>query len=250
VLMEGRDGDESFIDIQPWPVQELVGRLVCLTTVGRRGAIEAEAPGDPFEAETDRFDLQSWAALELGPWLSTTEAQILRTPVSQLSDDDLAACSDALSSSCAIAWAVRVLPDSTLRIALDNADELRVLEWSPAPWRKVREIARHVRPRSDQELANERERWDIVVWRLSLFQDPTTDSDDRAALAEVITEISDVGLPWTDDTDLLIDAGLPFSAMTEEELTEMEHHAALRLRTLNWVCGFGQDWESAPLILD
>lgn len=247
---DGRDDDESFIDIQPWPVQELVGRLICLTTLGRRGAIEAEGSGDLFEAETDRFELQSWAALELGPWLSTTEARILHIPVSELSDDDLAACSDALSASCAIAWAVRVLPDTSLRIASDNADEQRVLEWSPGPWRKVREIARRVRPRSDQDLANEREKWDIVVWRLSLFQDANDEAADRAALAEVISEVSDLGILRTDGTDLLTDAGLPFSALTEDELTELEHHAALRLRTLNWVCGLGQDWDSAPLIVD
>lgn len=246
---DGRD-DEGFIDIQPWPVQELVGRLVCLTTLGRRGAIEAEVSGDLFEVETDRFDLQSWASLELGPWLSTTEARILRTPVSELSDDDLAACSDALSASCAVAWAVRVLPDTTLRVASDNADELRVLEWSPAPWRKIREIVRHVRPRSDQELANERERWDIMVWRLSLFQHANEEAADRAALAEVVNEVAQAGILPIDGTDLVTDAGLPFSALAEDELAGLEHHAALRLRTLNWVCGFGQDWESAPLILD
>lgn len=249
MLTDGSD-DEGFIDIQPWPVQELVGRLVCLTSLGRRGAIEAEATGDLFEAETDRFDLQAWAELELGPWLSTTEARILRTPVSGLSDDDLAACADALSASCAIGWAVRVLPDTTLRVALDNADELRVLEWSPGPWRKVREITRQVRLRSDQELADEREKWDIVVWRLSLFQDANDDAVDQAALVDVLAEVTELGKLRTDGTDLVTADGAPFSAFAEEELAKLEHHAALRLRALNWVCGLGQDWDSAPLILD
>lgn len=249
MLTDGSD-DESFIDIEPWPVQELVGRLVCLTSLGQRGVIEAKASGDLFEAETDRFDLHSWAALELAPWLSMTEARILRTPVSELNDEDLAACSDAVSASCAIAWAVRILPETTLRLIPDNADEQRVLEWSPGPWRKVREIAKRVRLRGDQDLANEREKSDIVVWRLSLFQEANDEAVDRAALAEVLAEVSELGNLRTDGSDLLTDAGLPFSAVTEEELIEMEHHAALRLRTLNWVCGFGQDWDSAPLILE
>lgn len=252
MLTTGRDDDhdEGFIDIHPWPVQELVGRLVCLTSLGRRGAIEAEALGDLFEAETDRFDLQSWAALELGPWLSTTEDRILRTPVSELTDDDLSACSDALSASCAVAWAVRALPDTTLRLAPDHADQQRVLEWSPGPWRKVRDIAKRARLRGDQDLANEREKWDIVVWRLSLFQEPNDEAVDRAALVEVLAEVSALGNLRTDGADLLTDDGLSFSAMDEGEMTALDHLAALRLRTLNWVCGFGQDWDSAPLILD
>lgn len=246
---EPRD-DEEYIDIQPWPVQVLVGRLVSLVTLGRRGILEVEQGDDLFEAETDRFDLQSWAALELQPWLSAEEARILRTPVTELTEDDLDTCFDALSASAAIAWAVRVVPADTLSMLTSRDEEQRVLEWSPKPWTKVRGATRAARVRSDDELANEREKWDIVLWRLSLFQDQDDAQRDRAALAEATVEASSAGLLQTDGADFLTDAGVPFAQMTDEELSELEHLAEVRLRALNWVCGFGEDWESAPLYLD
>jgi hypothetical protein len=247
------DDDDEYIDIQPWPVQVLVGRLVSFATLGRRGIIEAEAADevdDLVEVETDRFDLQSWAALELQPWLSAEEVRILRTPVTELTDEDLASCSDALSASVAVAWTVRVIPADTLPMPAGTDDERRVLEWSPKPWTKVRDAARAARVRSDEELANEREKWDIVLWRFSLFRDQDDALRDRAALADAIAEASSAGLLRTDGTDFLTDAGVPFAQMTDDEQSELEHLAAIRLRTLNWVCGFGEDWESAPLFLD
>ncbi|MDQ3539319.1 MAG: hypothetical protein M3440_01400 [Chloroflexota bacterium] len=249
-MMDEPDSGEEYIDIQPWPVQVLVGRLVSLVTLGRRGILEAQEADDPFEAETDRFDLQSWAALELQTALTTEEARILSVPVTELTDDDLAACADALSAAAAIAWALRVLPKNTLPIPSDPGDDERVLEWSPKPWTKVRPIARSVRVRSDDELAHERVKWEIVTWRLSLFQDPADSRTDRAALTETIAEASAAGLLRNDGTDFLTDAGETFARMTDDELLEIEHLAEIRLRTLNWVCGFGEDWDSAPLLLD
>lgn len=244
------DSGDEYIDIRPWPVQVLVGRLVSLVTLGRRGILEAQETDDLFEAETDRFDLQSWAALELQTSLSSEEARILRVPVSELTDNDLAACTDALSAAVAIAWAVRVLPATTLTIPADIGDQERVLEWTPAPWTRVRPIARSVRVRGDDELATEREKWDIVTWRLSLFQDPVDFRPDRAALTDTIAEASAIGLLRSDGTDFLTDAGMSFARLSHDELSDIEHLVQIRLRTLNWVCGFGEDWDSAPILLD
>ncbi len=107
-----------------------------------------------------------------------------------------------------------------------------------------------VRVRSDEELAREREKWDIAVWRLSLFQDSDGAEGDRAALTEAIDEVAAMGLLRTDGRDFLTDEGVSFATLSEDELAEMAHVAEVRLRALNWVCGFGEDWESAPLYLD
>lgn len=243
-------GEDDFIDIRPWPVQVLVGRLVSLVTLGRRGILEAQETDDLFEAETDRFDLESWAALELQTALAPDEARILRIPVSSLNDDDLAACADALLAAAAIGWALRVIPTRTLTIPVDPDDEQRILEWSPKPWTRVRPIARSVRLRGDEELAHEREKWDIITWRLSLFQDPADMQNDCAALKETIAEASAIGMLRSDGTDFLTDAGVSLTEMSDDELSEIDHLARIRLRTLNWVCGFGEDWDSAPLVLD
>jgi len=248
--IDSLDNGDDYIDIRPWPVQVLVGRLVSLVTLGRRGILEAQDSDDLFEAETDRFDLEAWAALELHTSLTAHEARILRLPVSELGDDDLGACADALMAAAAIGWALRVLPAVTLTIPADAGDEQRILEWTPEPWTKVRPMTRSVRLRSDDELAREREKWDLITWRLSLFQDPADARVDRVALTEAVAEAAAAGLLHGNGIDFLSDTGVPFDSMPDEDLSEIDHFARIRLRTLNWVCGFGEDWDSAPLFLD
>lgn len=249
-MMDQPDIEDEYIDIRPWPIPVLIGRLASLVTVGRRGILEAQEMPDLFEAETDRFELQSWAALELQSALTANEARILAFPMSGLRDDDLAECADALLAATAIAWSLRVVSSPTLTLPAGAQDERRVLEWTPAPWTNVRSITRSARIRSDEELAREREKWEVVVWRATLFQDDADRNTDQAALAEAITEVSAFGLLPNDGTDLKTDAGASFAMLSDEEMSEVEHVAGIRLRTLNWVCGFGEDWETAPLLLD
>jgi hypothetical protein len=47
----------DFIDIQPWPVAEQLGHLVASVAIARRGMMEMDDASDPFEVETDRFEL-------------------------------------------------------------------------------------------------------------------------------------------------------------------------------------------------
>jgi hypothetical protein len=242
------DYDGDTIDIRPWPVADLGGRLVCLASLGQRGAIEA-SDTESFEAETDRFDLHAWAVLELGPWLAADESRILAIPAGRLDDDDLATCVDALAAAAAIAWAVRVLPGPSLGVPGSPKDAEKILDWCPRPWASVRRGLSSLRPRSDEELATERERWDVLVWRLSLFDGEETVTD-RDALREVVSEAHATGLLRTDESDFLTDAGLPLGKLGEDDRADLEHLAEIRLRTLNWVCGFGEDWQSAPLVVD
>ena len=61
------------LDIQPWPVLELVGRAVALTSVAKRGMLEVDEEDDVFSQETDRFELSTWARTELSNWITDTE---------------------------------------------------------------------------------------------------------------------------------------------------------------------------------
>ncbi len=100
--------DDS-LDIQPWPVIELIGRAVTLATVARRGMLEVDDERDAFDVETDRFDLSTWSRTELQNWITDDELRLLNASVGELSDDDLTACDDALIGATAIAWAVRAV---------------------------------------------------------------------------------------------------------------------------------------------
>lgn len=236
--------DDDTIDIQPWPVIELIGRGVTLATVARRGILEVDESRDEFDLETDRFDLSTWARTELQNWLTDEELRILNTSMGELSDDDLSACDDALVSATAIAWAVRAVDTPRLPLPEDEAINEQTLGWAPQPWNKVRSQQSRARIRSDDELAAERERWELWYWRA------TDGVDDPEAVREVVDEVRDSGLIPIAGDDFADDAGTPFARLSEEDRDDVGWLSELRLKALNWVCGFGESWESAPLYLD
>lgn len=236
--------DEDTIDIQPWPVIELIGRGVALATVARRGMLEVDDERDDFDLETDRFDLVTWARTELQNWITDDELRILNTTTSELSDDDLSTCDNALVSATAIAWALRAVPTERLPLPEQEEVDQQTLAWAPEPWNKVRSLQSRARIRTDEELASERERWELWFWR-------TTEAmEDPDAIRDVVEEVQETGLIPVVDGDLANDEGTPFDQLSEDEQDDVAWLAELRLRALNWVCGFGESWESAPLYLD
>jgi hypothetical protein len=237
------DIDDS-IEIQPWPVIELIGRGVTLATVARRGMLEVDDERDVFDLETDRFDLSTWVRTELQNWITDDELRILNTSIGELPEDDLAHCDDSLVAATAIAWAVRAV--DTPRLPFPEGDELneQTLAWAPQPWEKVRSRQARARLRSDEELAAERERWEVWYWRA------TEGDEDSAALAGVIDEVRASSLIPTTDGDLDTDDGIPYTRLDEDQQDDIAWVSGLRLRALNWVCGFGESWDAAPLYLD
>lgn len=232
------------IDIQPWPVIEIIGRAVSLATVARRGMLEVDDERDTFDLETDRFDLTTWSRTELQNWISDRELELLSAPVGDLDDDALAECDNALVSASAIAWALRGIEIDRLPVPQDTAIEEQVLAWAPQPWMKVRQLQSRVRLRSDQELADERERWELWYWRA------TDGEEDATALADVVQEIAGAGLIAVSEGDLVTDEGVRFRELDADARDDIAWLAGLRLRALNWTCGFGPTWEAAPLYLD
>jgi hypothetical protein len=236
--------DDDSIDIQPWPVIELIGRGVTLATVARRGILEVDAERDAFDLETDRFDLVTWTRTELQNWVTDAELRLLNLAIGELEDDDLSLCDDALVNATAIAWALRVIDADHLPLPERGDLDEKVLDWVPEPWEKVRPLQSRARLRSDLELAAERERWELWYWR------STEGLDDAAAVAEVVEEVRDSGLIRVSDGDFATDDGIPFGQLSDEERDDVAWVSELRLRSLNWVCGFGESWESAPLYID
>lgn len=236
--------DDDAIDIQPWPVIELIGRGVALATVARRGMIEVDDERDEFDLETDRFDLATWARTELQNWITDDELRILGTSTGDLSEDELAACDNALVGAAAVAWAVRAIDVDRLPLPENEALNEQILKWAPEPWEKVRTLQSRARLRSDEDLAAERERWELWFWRA------TEGEDDPDAVRDVVKELQETDLITTVEGDFTDDEGKPFRAMDPDERDDVAWLAEYRLRALNWVCGFGETWESAPLYLD
>lgn len=242
--------DSEFLSIEPWPVSELAGHLIAQVTLGRRALIESDPEGDAFERETDRFELEAWARLELTAWLTAAELDSIGTPIGSLDDDQLAICERGLIVASTIGWAVDVVKDELPPLA-DGEAEMQTLDWAPTPWTPVRQVSRRLRVRPDEDLARERERWEILVWRTTLFEDPEFADDDKAAWRDALIEIDDLGLWPTSRKDILIvSEGLDLGVLPEDQMAALRDDAETRLRTLNWVCGYGERPSSAPLDLD
>lgn len=231
------------LDIQPWPVLELVGRAVALTSVAKRGMLEVDEEDDVFSQETDRFELSTWARTELSNWITDAELAVINAPIGSLTEEQLLFTEEALYGGGAVAWALRSVTVDKLPIPDDEAFNAAVMEWAPTPWDMVRRLQKRVRLRSDEDLATERERMELWWWRAN---------DDIPAddLAEVVAEVAEAGLINVVDGDFATDGGVAFRALAEEERDDIAWIAEQRLRALNWVCGFGDSWESAPLVLD
>ncbi len=241
--------DDDSIDIQPRPPRELLGRAALLAALGRRGLIEGEADADPITAETDRFDLQAWVRVELSVWMSPLDLHILQAPVGSLTAQEEAYCADALVSASTIGWCIGAVSQQ-LPMLSDGTPEHGVLAWTPAPWTTIRSRVRLVRLRSDEDLARERERWELIVWRMSLFTNDASLPDDEAALKEVLVEVATAGLLPISYDDFATDDGVPFRELATDFQEQLDAEATLRLHAMNWVCGFGREWEDVPLFPD
>jgi hypothetical protein len=240
----------EFVDIQPWPVAELVGHLVTQVALGKRGLIERDDAADPFERETDRFELDAWAKLELTSWLGDEDTRILEAPIGNLSIDDIDRCAGSILVASTIAWTVRGVKDQSIPLPSDGDLEQRALAWAPGPWTPLRQAIGMARARSDEDLAAERERWEVLYWRTTLFEDPVMAEEDRHALQELVEELRAAKSPDVGKNDLVLADGTPITNLDRNALDDLQRETEIRLRTLNWVCGFGESPASAPLFID
>lgn len=242
--------DDDFLDIRPWPPIELLGQLVAHVALGRRGLIESDDSSDVFERETDRFELDAWAKLELTAWLTVDQSAMLDAPLGNMSEPQVEQSQDALIVASTIGWAIHVVALPSLPVSTDGSPEGVVLDWAPGPWTSVHNGVKAIRVKNDELLANERERWELLAWRSTLFHDDDIIDADREALEETITELAGQSLVETNGRDFIAARGKPFGSLAADDLAQIAHEAELRLKTLNWVCGFGETPGSAPIFLE
>lgn len=242
--------ETDFLSIDPWPVSELAGHLIAQATLGRRALIETDTESDVFERETDRFELEAWARLELTAWLTPAELDLLATNVGKLTEDQLAGAEQGALIGSTLGWVLHLSGGDRLQAPTDGEAEVAVLAWAPTPWTPVRSLLKPLRVRSDEQLAEERERWEVLAWRTTLFSDQEFIDEDRSAWLEALPEIEAAGLWPVESGDLVLDDGTNLAALSTDELQDLQHDAEVRLRSLNWVCGYGDSPVTAPLEIE
>ena len=248
-MAENESNVDESIDINLRPIDEIVRRAVLLLSLVRRAAIEPADPSseedDAFERETDRFELYSWAKREFADTWAEDEHVLLSIPAGELLSDHVEHCLSAAPPANALCWSLGVVDDLTS----DDIETLpldHLLNWASTPWDEVGRLARKASLRDEERIAQMRERWELWYWRATLDD---TDLDPGEDLGELVGDVA-AGASESDlvnliDADFGVD-GQPFRSIDADQQATIAQLAEHNLIALNWVCGFGDSWESVP----
>jgi hypothetical protein len=136
--------------------------------------------------------------------------------------------------------------------AIDQLGDPRdLLDRLPSPWEPVQSFIAGLRLRPEDEIATERERAELWLWRAMI------EPERREAKGQSLTEIEAVIKDTAHESKMagLVDnvrAGdftlgdQPFRQRSTDQQDLIGIIAAARLHALNWVCGFGASWDVVP----
>ena len=240
------------IDIQLRPPDEVGARIVVLATVYRRLFLEMPTSQSLLQEdpEAERFDLRAWLDQEsLTRQATAEELRLIETPVGRLSPDGVAAALWAGEALAALAWAAGLaeIPSSPA-----PANLAPVLDQIPAPWGAVAPFKDAIELRGEEEIARERERAELWLWRANIEQDRReakgkARSELTGLIREVTREAAEAGLiSQPENEDFSVD-GVAVTALDRDRIEEIAAIAGARLHALNWLCGFGESWDAVPL---
>jgi hypothetical protein len=239
---------DDHIEINLRPPAIVAARAIVVATICRRAHLEL-AQGDlgSDDPEGDRFDLAAWIVEEgLDPVLTASEQRVLKARLGRVDRAELVAASWQIESLAALAWALGLSDETDW-----PANSGPLLERFPAPWDSTRTLRAGATLRSEEAIARERERAELWQWRAVTEDEIATTSaaiqETCALIREVAEEGHAVGLlrpPIGNDFPV---GRRPFRSLPPDERDEWRVVATERLRALNWVCGFGADWENVPL---
>ncbi len=243
------DSIDDTIEINPRPVEDLARRTTLLVTLIRRALLETPDDTDDtdtFARETDRFELYSWARREFMSIITGDERSVLESPVGELGLNAINWCLSASIPARALLWALNA--QHSLSPADTPAAEMDILMgWAPEPWEEFDRLARRNVRRPEEELAQERERWELWYWRATLTAEDVQPGETlRDTVAEVARDAERADLINVVENDFAVE-GRPFSLLSPDEQDRAAELAEGYLIALNWVCGIGASWEDVPL---
>lgn len=238
---------EDELEINLRPVPEIARRLLILAALAEHLSFPEGDAANPDERTFGTFDLREWLRAE-GIWPDLTQDEVLLlaggTPPGQ--EPDQFSVQETLEALGALAWALQLVPElkADLPAGVDT-----LIPSLPHPWDSTATWMRGLELRSLDEIAARREAAELWTWRL------TTEDDVREALAAeqdelraVIREVEREGRT----AGILPRGGFRVQGRDISTLNLTERNTLLasslaRLQALNWVCGYGDRWDSVPL---
>lgn len=248
---DARNGEEIEINLRR--PSEVARRVVVLATICRRAYLELPAGTDELDEdpEAEGFDLVAWLEEhDLERALTPDERRLLDAAVGTLAEDEARAATWNAEALLALGWAGGLLP--TLSDPVQAGDPRAVLAAVPAPWDNPAAWIASFALREEEEVARERERAEIWLWRSEIEEERRQLGGRRLAeletdLRDVVRESVESGLipdDWWGDFRV---EGVPFAALDADRIELIAAVAGVRLHALNWLCGFGTSWNDVPL---
>ncbi|HEV2109008.1 MAG TPA: DUF4272 domain-containing protein [Thermomicrobiales bacterium] len=242
--------EDDSLDITLRDPDEVASRSVVLAALCRRAFLELDAEQtDGSELDEDRFDLLAWLRDEdLSDHFSTEERVIFQAPVGSLDPGDTLMATWSAEALAPLCWALGLLPALPGPDRPANAEALLGLLPSPdsatGSWREDAAM------RDEDAIAAAREAAELWAWRATVQELWATatvaERNDRlVAIRDVAHEGAALGLlppPVDDDIPVL---GRAYATAGDHETLAII--AEWRLRALNWLCGFGDSWDTVPL---
>ena len=239
------------IDIEIRSANSVANRCIILSAMARRMVLGSGLLADDAgEALALAFDLREWIRVE-GLWndLTPREAALIQNGVEHRVPGAVEEATHTSEVVATLCWAMG-LNETLAEGPSDNLVTLLALV--PSPWQKSSSWVSRQILRPDEQIIQIRERSESWEWRLTVEPERRDlRGSQLRQLEKTILTVAQDGhssgyLSHAGDRAFAIDA-VPVSTMTIEDVEVYRSIAISRLKTLNWVCGFGDDWESVPL---
>lgn len=241
---------EDELELELRPAISAAGRLLILSALLDRFALEAAVSDDASEVQAAAFDLREWLKAEtILPMATPRERLLLETPVGALSEQSLADAPLLVESFACLAWSLGLGALPAFGTERDIAALIAAL---PHPWDSSKDWLAGQGVLPLEEIAMAREAAEVWEWRLSAEQTRKYMSD--AELAEMDLAIRETeadavahGILLPGGSTGFAVAGEPVTLIPPDDLDDLRQLAATRLQSFNWLCGYGNDWDSVPL---
>jgi hypothetical protein len=241
--------NQDEIDVELRTPAEVRARILVLSAIVRRLALENAPSDDAGDRLGDAFDEREWLRDQgLAGELTLGEASLLSSPPGTLAPDAIVETSWQGEALVALAWAIGALQMPPVDAP---SDPRPILDVVPRPWDTIQDWIGDPALVSEIDAVREREVAEIWHWRATtelLRRDGSAISrrDYESAIAEVAAEALAAGIvPSLRDGDFQV-RNRSVTALSDNEVDHLIAITGQRLRALNWLCGFGHSWDDVP----
>lgn len=237
--------DELEINLRPAP--EIARRLLILAALAEHLSFADGTVPDSDERAASTFDLREWLREEgIWPDLTQDEVLLLADGARPGEEPDQFSVQETIESLAALAWTLHLVPDLAADIPANVESLVPAL---PHPWDSTGPWMRVLNLRSLDEIATQREAAELWTWRLLTEDDlreafATEQEELRAVIREAEREGRAAGILPRGGFRV---QGRDISTLNLTERNTLLATSLARLRALNWVCGYGDRWDSVPL---